>query len=154
MITTMLAALALAATPSAAKPLNSYEPATIVRYLQEGGYKAKLTADTYGDPQIDSSSGGTGFGIFFYGCEHNQHCETIAFNAGYDYDEGKEPDLKTINEFNRKYRYIRASIDDENDPALDMDVLFTDGKLNAQAFQENLDLWVGAMGDFEKHIGW
>jgi hypothetical protein len=154
LMTLMAIASAAAAQSPKSATVSSREPETIVQFLQEEGYKAKLEKDSVGDPIIKSANGGSNFSIMFYGCEANQKCNDTQFVTGYDTDDNKGPSLEKINEWNASQRFAQANLDKNKDPEIRMDVLFTQGVLSREAFLEHLDSWLGAMGRFEKHIGW
>ena len=155
----MTIALAIAAAVAAAAPadpgqLSSYDPASIVAFLQKEGYRAKLEKDGEGDPVIRSGAAGTDFSIFFYGCEKHEKCDELQFSSGFDFDSGKEPGLEKINAWNSKYRYARAYADDEKDPMLDMDMTFPEGRMPEKMFRAYLEMWTDQLGDFKEHIDW
>ena len=147
----MLGAQAATAAPAT---VSSHNPQSIVQFMQDLGYRAKLSKDKVGDPMIESGHGGSNFTIFFYGCEKGVKCADLAFQTGYDADAGKEPSLETVNKFNKDFRWVRAAIDDEKDPTLQMDVIFTDGLMSRKMFEEVIEVWADGMGNFEKAIGW
>ena len=153
----VLSAIALASAQAAAAApttVSTHDPQSIVHFMQELGYRAKLSKDKVGDPMIESASGGSNFTIFFYGCEKGAKCADLAFQTGYDAEAGKEPSLETINKFNNDFRFVRGSIDDEKDPALQMDVVFTHGLMSKKMFEEVIGVWNDGMGNFEKAIDW
>ena len=155
-----LAALAAAqaaqpASPAGAAPsVSSYDPQSIVRALQDEGFKAELGKDGEGDPRIESAANGSRFFIFFYACKQHRNCEDLQFHSSYDTADGKGPSLEAINQWNLNDRFGQASLDATKDPSVTMSVLFTKGAMSKDAFIEHLDVWIASMGRFEKHIGW
>lgn len=147
------AILALAAAQGAPSLLSSHDPETLVRFLQEEGYRAQLTRDRTGDPMIRSASGGTGFSIMFYGCKSNRQCADLQFQAAWDFEQG-HPSAALINQWNAERRFTKAYLDKENDPVLEMDVLFTGGRMGREAFAEHLAAYTDGLAAFEKHVGW
>jgi hypothetical protein len=148
-------ALALAApAPADGAFVSSYDPPSLVRYMQREGYKATLKTDSLGDPMIESGSGGTTFLILFYNCKEHRQCADVGLQTGYDFAAGKEPPFDTINDYNRGFRFTRSWLDQEKDPLLQMDLIFTEGRMPETMFGEQLDVWADAMADFEKHVGW
>ena len=70
------------ATTAWADEVRSDDPSSLVRVMQNAGYRAELTKDNSGDPMIKSSASGADFAILFYGCKSNRNCTTIQFFAG------------------------------------------------------------------------
>jgi hypothetical protein len=143
----------LIATPAAAQLVTAGNPETVVDAMQAEGYQAKLGKDKEGDPMISSKSSGSSFDIYFYGCEKNSNCTSIQFVSNYDLADGRGPSPDKINDWNAKKRFASASLDDDKDPWLRMDVYTGPGGIAMATFRGNLDLWTSQMADFEKLIG-
>lgn len=150
----LLAAAAAAATPTTAKPVSTYDPETIASFLRAEGYNARIGTDGEGDPMIESAGAGAKFQIYLYNCENHSKCQDMQFSSGFDYDDGKGPPLAKINEWNRDWRFARAFLDNEQDPILQMDVIFTNGEMSAEMFRENLQMWTAQLGAFQKFVEW
>lgn len=133
-----------------AQMVRAQDPASVVRALQGAGYKAEMTKDDTGDPLIRSTSSGSNFAIFFFGCTKNVDCRTIQFFAGYDRD--KSPSLSQMNDWNSKKRFGRAYLSDKGAARIEMDVDLDDGGISTKLFEDNLEFWVLLMAQFEKHI--
>lgn len=149
----LLAALAasfLFAGAAQAQMVRAQDPASVARTLQGMGYRAEMTKDDSGDPLIKSSSGGSNFAIFFFGCTKNVDCRTIQFFAGYT---DRKPSLERINEWNMNKRFGRAYISSSGSARVEMDVDLDDGGISPKLFEDNVEFWVLLMGQFEKHIG-
>lgn len=152
---TWLAAIAIglgSSLPAHAQMVLAQDPGSLVAALQEGGYAAKLSTDSVGDPQITSGSGGTTFQIFFYNCTDHKACATVQFNSGYKLTT--PVDLDRLNEWNRTKRFGRSFLDKENDPVLQMDVDLDDGGMSRALFIDNVEFWTSILGEFEKWIGY
>lgn len=147
---TASAALLLFAGPANAQMVRAQDPGSIVRALQGAGYKADLTKDDSGDPLIKSTSEGSAFAIFFFGCTKNVDCRTIQFFAGYT---DKTPTLSQLNDWNSRKRFGRAYVSDKGAARIEMDVDLDDGGISTKLFEDNLEFWVLLMSQFEKHIG-
>ncbi len=145
-----LAASLLFAGGAQAQMVSAQNPQSVVGALQSAGYKAELTKDGTGDPLIRSSSGGSSFAIFFFGCTKNTDCRTVQFFAGYP---DKKPSFQSMNEWNAKKRFGRAYAADSGSARIEMDVDLDDGGMSRLLFVDNLEFWVLLMGQFEKHIG-
>jgi len=144
-----LAALVAFSGTAHAQMITAQNPQSIVGALQNAGYKATLGKDDSGDPIVRSSSGGSNFAIFFYGCTKNTDCRTIQFFAGYT---DRKPSLSRINEWNTTKRFGRAYLTDSGAARIEMDVDLDDGGISRLLFEDNLEFWVLLMGQFEKHI--
>lgn len=133
-----------------AQMVQAQNPSSVVKALQDAGYRAELTADDAGDPMIYSFSGGSRFAVFFYGCTDNRDCRTIQFFAGYT-----DPDnasLSTMNRWNSEHRFGRAYVTDEGAARVEMDVDMDDGGISQELFEDNLEFWVLTMSNFEDFI--
>lgn len=144
-----LAALFAFSGAAHAQMVRAQDPQSVVNALQGAGYKATLTKDNTGDPLIQSSSSGSKFAIFFFGCTKNVDCRTIQFFAGYT---DKKPTLSMMNDWNSKKRFGRAYISDTGSARIEMDVDLDDGGISRLLFEDNLEFWVLIMSQFEKHI--
>ncbi|MBK7284492.1 MAG: YbjN domain-containing protein [Sphingomonadales bacterium] len=133
-----------------AQMVRAQDPSSVVRALQGAGYKAEMTKDEGGDPLIRSTSSGSNFAIFFFGCTKNVDCRTIQFFAGYDRD--KSPSLSQMNDWNSRKRFGRAYVSDKGAARIEMDVDLDDGGISTKLFEDNLEFWVLLMAQFEKHI--
>jgi len=145
---------ALGASPAFAQQVTAKDPQSVARALQAAGYQAELQKDSEGDPMILSASSGSKFGVFFYNCTNNANCATVQFHAGFDTDPSKAPSLERINAWNRSQRFGRAYLDNEGDPAIEMDIDLDDGGMSQALFIDNLEFWVSVLAQFEKDIGW
>jgi Putative bacterial sensory transduction regulator len=148
-IIAIAATFAFAGTAQA-QMVTAKNPQSIVSALQNAGYKAELTKDGTGDPMIKSSSGGSSFAIFFFGCTKNVDCATIQLFAGYS---DKKVTLSQMNDWNSKKRFGRAYLADSGAARIEMDIDLDDGGLSAKLFEDNVEFWVVTMSAFEKHIG-
>jgi Putative bacterial sensory transduction regulator len=144
-----LAATVLFTGTANAQMVRAQDPSSVASALQGMGYKAEMTKDDSGDPLIKSSSSGSNFAIFFFGCTKNTDCRTIQFFAGYS---DKKPTLARINEWNMNKRFGRAYISTSGSARVEMDVDLDDGGVSTKLFEDNVEFWVLLMGQFEKHI--
>jgi Putative bacterial sensory transduction regulator len=132
-----------------AEAVSATNPQSIVNAMQSAGYKATLGKDNTGDPMIDSSSGGSKFTLFFFGCTKNVDCRTVQFFAGYT---DRKPTLSMMNDWNAKKRFARGYIADSGAARIEMDLDLDDGGMSTKLFEDNLEFWVTVMAAFEKHI--
>jgi Putative bacterial sensory transduction regulator len=135
---------------ASAQMVEARNPSTVVRALQNGGYKAILTKDSTGDPKIESSSSGAKFIINFYGCTDNKDCRTLTFYAGWT---SKDTSMNQMNEWNKSKRFSRGYIDKDGDPVMEFDLDLDDGGMSEQLFIDNVEFWEFSIGNFKKRIG-
>lgn len=147
----LVAALLAIAAPAQAQMVAATDPASVVRALQDLGYRAVLGTDGRGDPKIDTAIEGVDYTVSFYGCRENAACTVINLSAGFDLPDGI--DLAPLNEWNRTKIIGRAYVDAERDPYLDHPVVLADG-VPQQAFAETMRRWGWAVAQFKEHIGY
>jgi Putative bacterial sensory transduction regulator len=133
-----------------AQMVVSQNPQSVAAAMQAAGYRAELSADDSGDPMIRSTSSGTNFAVFFYGCTKNTACSTVAFAAAYG--NPAKGNLAAINAWNSKARFGRGYLSDTGQARLEMDVDLDDGGISRLLFTDNLEFWVAVMASFEKDI--
>ncbi len=145
------ASLALPCAALAQDLLMASAPDTLAAQFQEAGMQAKLGKDDVGDPMISSSASGANFDLFFYDCKDGKDCKSVQFDACFDMKDGVKLDV--INTWNYDMRYGKASVDDQMDPCLKMDVEMTGG-LSKENFAMLLDTWTKILGRFVTAIGY
>ncbi|WP_084583384.1 YbjN domain-containing protein [Sphingomonas azotifigens] len=148
MRTWLLTALGLAIAVPAQAQVRSTEPQSIVKALQDAGYKAELTKDKDGDPLIRSAAQGYKFTIFFMNCEKNVKCGDIQFYAGWS--DKLTP--QRANDWNSKHRFARAYSDEQGEAALEYDVNLEDQAIPVALFRKDIDLWESLVGSFVDFI--
>ena len=149
MIRIALAALAVSmmfvlAGPASAKDTKpcapglicASDPATIVAALQKAGYKAKLTTDDTGDPEIESAASGYNFQILFYDCADHKQCAAIQFYSSFTTDPSYTPAF--VNKWNIDKRFLRAYLSEKKSLVFDHDVT-TIGGVTQDNFADLLD---------------
>ena len=143
--------LLFTAVPAQAATLvDATDPARLVDIIQDLGYRAQLTTDDAGDPEIQSAVGGAEFSILFFGCTDNRACKYLLFRGGWDLPEGATLDV--VNGWNHDKLFGRAHLDDESDPWLEMPVTM-DGGVSRTNFEDAFDWWEVIVAEFEDHIG-
>lgn len=63
--------------PALAQNVSSYMPETIVKALNDAGYKSKLTKSDEGNPEIETAVSGNDFIIAFTACENGRKCKLL-----------------------------------------------------------------------------
>lgn len=128
-----LAALALLfLVPAAHALVDAHDPQTLVKALQDAGYRAELGKDTQGDPKIKTSLSGLVVNLLFYGCEENENCGSFQFVVSTDSKE--KVSYSRVNDWNRKRRWGTMFLDDEMDPVITFDVDTTPGGIDDKLF--------------------
>ncbi|HEY0957896.1 MAG TPA: YbjN domain-containing protein [Novosphingobium sp.] len=133
-----------------AQMVTAVSPQSVVDAMQNAGYRAVLKKDSAGDPLIESSSSGSSFNVFFYGCTNNRNCRTVQFFSGYK--DPKNASLSVLNGWNANNRFTRAYLADTGSARIEMDVDLDDGGMSAALFEDNLEFWVALMAKFERTI--
>lgn len=118
-------------------------PETVVKALQDAGYKAKLTADREGDPMVSSAAAGYDFDVLFYGCENKKRCDSIQFYLGFS--KGEENTPAYANKWNVTNRFVQMAAHPDKTLSLQYD-MSTIGGVNAANFADALDWWAYQLG--------
>lgn len=132
---------------AAVEMIDIGKPETIVKWLQDNGYKAELDKDDLGDPLIVSGSSGTTFVIYFYECENGKDCRSLQFEASYGVK--KKNNYENINKYNKEFRWGKGHIDKEGDPILRMDIDAEQRVISSVMFEQHMSVWEETMGNFE-----
>ncbi|RBO52350.1 YbjN domain-containing protein [Rhodovulum sp. BSW8] len=147
-------ALPLCANAASADVIAS-NPDSVLKALRAEGLAATMETDDLGDPKIVTHLTGksnTEFSVLFYGCTDNTDCSSIQFYVAYD-----TPDPVTalkMNQWNREWLFTKATLDDEGDPGLEMDVILAEQGVDDKLFATTIDLWRQSIDAFEDFIGW
>ena len=121
-------------------------PETIVRYLQNEGYRALLETDEDDRQYISSGINGWKYDIYFLDCDDDGKCHSLQFVMGFDLPEGTT--LKAVNDFNWNYAVGNVSVDEDKDPWLEW-VVSTRGGLSKKNFTDVIEWWGAAVTWFE-----
>ncbi len=140
-----------AATGVNAQQTVTADPNTIAEIIKDEGFRAGIKSDSSGNPRITSTSQGVRFSIYFYGCENGRNCDSIQFQAGFDFNDPQPADV--VLRWNREKRFTRAVLTDNGDPIIRLDVNL-DGGVTRANFQDTFDIWTILLGQFRDHIGW
>lgn len=151
--TAMAAAIALAASPAVAETVSvsAAYPETVISALQDLGYKASLSTDSYGDPKVTTASNGWNTTIYFYGCIDNEACDSLQFSIALDTDGSIS--VSSVNSWNLENLIGTAFIDDEDDAVMQHYMGIVDG-MSRSVFERNFKEWNAAANEFIDFIGW
>lgn len=116
----------------------------LILEVAKGFGSAELTEDSSGDPMIRGRMQGLKYVVFFYGCKNGANCRSIQFSAGYTDDFAVE----RANEWNLKYRWIRAYAKEGSNFKMDVDFAGGITKANVEAQFATWESFVGDIKDF------
>ena len=90
---------------------------------------------------MNSSIGGNGFQVLFYGCKNKVGCDSFDFYSWFK----KEPFFSTdmANEWNAGHRFLKVAIDSDGDLS-ECAYLSTVGKMTYDNFKDYIE-WYGSM---------
>ena len=130
-------------------------PQSMVTAIQGMGYKAVLTKDSGGDPQITSSASGYNYDIFFYDCKNNVNCTSVQFQIVFSKDSVNSADL--ANEWNSKQRLGSMHFNKEKGTLVIQYDISTVGGINQKNFADVVSWWDSTLGEaakfFKEHPG-
>ena len=132
---------------SASELIDATDPDEIVN-IARGYGAATLGVDGVGDPQITGRIAGNAYSIFFYGCTEGRNCTNLQFSSGWITDR---VDMDRINAWNRRNRFARAYLDDEDDPIIEMDVNMEFG-VTRRNFDDTFGVWSAVLSAFAEFI--
>ena len=124
--------------------LQTLDPAAIVD-MAKGYGSAKLDKDEGGDPMVSGRLQGMKYVIYFYGCDNHEKCKSLQFSSGYTDAFTAEQ----ANEWNKKYRWIKAYAGDGSN--FKMDVSFTGGITKAN-LEAQFSTWDSLTSDIKAFI--
>lgn len=152
----MITRLALAAcagllagvSAGAQEMIDGTDPEAVVNLVRGYG-SATLEKAADDTPMVRGRIEGTGFVIYFYGCDDDDvNCRSVGFRASWNADATT---VEAVNGWNRDKRFGRAFLDEEGDPVLEMDVnLF--GSVTSVNFDDTVDWWRIIMADFQTNV--
>lgn len=130
-----------------AQQVNAANPESVVRYLQDKGYRALIETREDGSQVLKTALNGWEYSIYFVDCDAERVCHSLQFLLGFDLPNGTT--LAAANDFNFRYMIGTASLDDENDPWLEW-LVSTRGGLTASNFDDVMEWWATAINLFEQ----
>ena len=131
--------------------VTTANPRSIAAALQDRGYKASLGMED-GKPYIESAADGARFFVYLQNCKENRDCQDVIFQSSYEKKEDKPVKLEAINDFNLNNRWARAYLAKDGGAVIEMDVLFTEQKIDEKMFGEAVDIWADVLSTFHKAI--
>ncbi|QZD89657.1 YbjN domain-containing protein [Qipengyuania aurantiaca] len=141
----VIAAGMLAASPLAAKNIVA-DVDQIANLLQAEGYKAKVEG-TGGDRHIKTGMAGYSFLILPYDCnDKGDGCKSVQFYTAFTPKD--KPTLEEMNTYAAENRFGRIYLDQDRDPAIEMDIDLEVGGMSKELFLDNLLYWEAVMVGF------
>lgn len=130
--------------------IDATDPELLVSIMQDLGYRARLTADSQGDPLIEVKVSGVDTSVFFYGCTENKDCGQVQFRAAFD--KGGKGSPAEMQAWNKDRLFGVAFLDSEFDPVVELAVNMRNG-VSRKNFEDTVDWWDVVLSQFKEHIG-
>ncbi|HVY19051.1 MAG TPA: YbjN domain-containing protein [Bauldia sp.] len=111
----------------------------------------EVLKDGDGNPKIDVNDQSAPFTVFFHGCTDGKDCTYIEFDTWWDLKNGVQASV--VDKWNQTKLWGVAYRDEHGDPHLSMTVNLRYG-VSLDNFDDTLDWWDTATGQFEDAIGW
>lgn len=122
------------------------DPQTVVKAMQEAGFRAKLGAlKTSGNPMIESAAAGYDFEVHFNNCTVTKDCKSLMFIISFNNDDGGNT-IELANMWNDGHRFSTMALDSEKQLNVNYDVT-TAGGLSKENMSSVLDWWSNVLGD-------
>jgi hypothetical protein len=145
-------AASMATAAFAGDVVTASEPTSLGTFFFDQGIASKLSNDSYGDPMVQFRKDNHQYTVFFYGCTDNTDCTNLQFYIGYE--TNGDVGMDVVNKMNQDNRFVVASIDDQNDVILTMDVFTGTNGLTNDDFKLLFDVFLESVADFEDRVGW
>ena len=115
--------------------------------IEEVGYAIALEGEGADRYLLSETEDEYTFAVLFYGCDDaGDACKTVQFYAGFE--PPAAPSLRQMNDYAAANRWGRIYLDDEGDPAIEMDVDLEDGGMSFELFKDNVEYWGAVMNAF------
>jgi hypothetical protein len=147
----MVASAALSLTlggAANAAAVSSFAPDTLVKALQDAGYKAKLSKDDDGDPLIETAAGGEAVTIHFAGCTKAQSCDQIEFATIWNCEKEKKACTESAAKWNGDENFSHAIMVNEF-AVLYYHLLLDQQGISPALFIRSFELFANDMMSFE-----
>jgi len=110
----------------------------------------KESKDDEGLVVFDVMVGDTEMNIYQYVDARSKTIDSLSYSVGYDLPNGM--DGKPINTFNGSNRFVKAYLDEENDPFIVNDVRVKEG-VTRETLRESISSFIAMIPKFESVIG-
>ena len=105
--------------------------------------------DGFRDPVIRAETAGRAWRVEFYGCSEGKDCTDLRFVAMAEPPEDESFDPEDIAEWNAERRFGKASIGEDGEAVLEMNLVLAGG-VTRQNFDLTLDWWLVALKEFSE----
>lgn len=141
----LVTASMLVAAPVAAQNITA-DVEQIAQLLQSEGYQAKLEGEGI-DRHIKTGMAGYNFLILPFDCEADgSDCKSVQFYTAFA--PTNKPTLEEMNTYASENRFGRIYLDQDRDPAIEMDIDLEAGGMSPELFMDNLAYWEAIMVGF------
>ncbi len=134
--------------PDRAQDIITGSDVDSIRNIASAYGKVYQSEDKSGDPKLVGRMNGARYIVYFYGCKRHTDCDSIQFYYGLSSNKDY---TQTVDDWNRTMRFATASIDEDGDPVLTMDVTLVGGLTRAN-MTDWFDLFDLQMGDFRGRL--
>jgi hypothetical protein len=140
-----VATLAAGPVVAQAQDLLTLADPDVVLGVAKGFGSAEMDQDNGGDPMISGRIQGLKYVVYFYGCKEAKDCRSIQFSTGYtDAWTGEK-----ANEFNKKFRWVKAYESDGSNFKMDVDFK---GGVTKQFLEEQFVTWDSFIQDIKDSV--
>ena len=134
--------------------LDTVQAEDVTDALQANGFRTEVSRDDAGDPVVTVTLAPQRYGtrqarIEFYGCAAGG-CEDILLHA--TVRPARPVALKTVNDWNSRSRWVRAYLDEDRQPVLEMDINAYGG-IGEDALESLLMTYFAQLADFAQELG-
>ena len=129
--------------------ITKYADIDMRSLLTEMKLKFKESKDEDDLVVFDVDIDGTEMNIYQYTGAGEKIIDSLSFSVGYDLEKGM--DMRPINEFNSRNRFVKAYLDEENDPFLVCDIRVKEG-VTRETLKETIKSYISAVGRFESAL--
>lgn len=136
----------------AADMVDAAKPDSITAYFFGENIASKMLTDSYGDPLVELRHEDREYAVFFYGCTDGAACNSLQFYRGYETDG--TVGLDAVNAINLEWRFVKASIDSEDDAVMTMDIHAGANGIPTDEFGQLFDIFTETVAEFESNVGW
>lgn len=144
-------ALALSSLPTVADAeMLTFDDLEVFEQLLSGFGSVEFDTDGEDDPMFRGRMSGIKYALYFYGCDNHKDCNNGTFVAYFDgNDYVTDPDV--INDYNNRYRFGKASVDQDGDLEINFSFAFKGG-VSREALDDTFDWWRVVMEQAEEHF--
>jgi len=144
---TLVLALALQDARAQADLITAKNPQAVLD-LVKGYGNGELTTTKNGNPMISGKMDGSIFHVYFYGCKNGKDCTDILFLACW---AKSEITLGDVNQWNRRKRFGKAFLNEDNHPCLKLTTNLAYG-VSKENLDDTIDWWATALKEFKRSV--